>query len=366
MRKIKVSITTERTHDILIGTSLGNLLFDFIEKKHGKKRVAVITDENVKRLYEDIIRRFEKNSSLIISIPPGERGKTRATKERVENILLENNFGKDSLIIAVGGGVVCDLAGFVASTFNRGVALINVPTTLLAMADASIGGKTAVNTVHGKNLVGAFFLPDAVFIDLNFLDTLPKEEFLNGFAEIVKMAVVFDDGLFEFMENNKKKIIANEKGVMLELIGKSALLKKNIVEKDPEETGGLRQLLNFGHTIGHALEKSSRFRKKHGFCVSAGMAVESRMAVLNKNLKKNDEERIIALLDSFGLPTKIEKGIAISEILESVALDKKSRQQKPRFVVVRGIGKVKFKQGTFSFNAGDSLIKKAIEECKND
>ena len=366
MEKLNVGIKVEqKQYTIFVGNDVLKQLADFIQKNHPKKKIAVITDDIVDGLHgKKMIKAIGALNPFFISIPAGESSKSRKTKEEIENRLLENKFGRDTLIIAFGGGVIGDLAGFVASTFNRGVPLIHVPTTLLAMVDSSIGGKTSVDTEHGKNLIGTVCQPAAVFSDLDFLETLPDEEFLNGLAEIIKMSIIKDKKLFDFLKNSHKKIISRDKKLLLQIIKRSAELKTEVIEKDPEEAG-LRQILNFGHTFGHALESYYKYKIKHGYAVSQGMIVESIISLMTKHLPKNEEEEILSLLKLFGFPLTINMDIETGKILEFMIADKKSRNQKPRFVILEKIGKTKSQKNIFSFEVDKSIVAKAIELCKS-
>lgn len=366
MKNIKVEIEDKKICNILLGSSVLTELPGYIKNNHGTKKIVVITDDNIQKLYgEGIIKLLKEFSPYIVSVQPGEASKSRETKQKIEDDLLDRKYSRDTLIIALGGGVIGDLAGFIASTFERGIPVVQVPTTLLAMADSSIGGKTGINTRHGKNLIGTIYQPDAVFADLNFLDNLPEDEFLNGLAEIIKTAVVLDADLLEFIEKNCEKIMAKEEEILSLAIKRSIELKKDTVEKDEKEQG-LRQALNFGHTIGHSVEAYSGFNLKHGFCVSIGMAVESKVAFLLGELNEKEEKRIISILNKFSLPVKINKEFENKKLLDFMVSDKKSRNQKPRFVILKYIGKIKQKNDDFSFEVDDETIKKAIDACKND
>lgn len=362
MEKIEVRIKEhEKSYEVLVGSSISKLIADFIRKMHKNSKVVVVTDDNLKKLCQKtVLSALNSFNPLLISIPAGETSKSREMKEKTEDQLLEKRYGKDTVIIAFGGGVIGDLVGFVASTFDRGVPLIHVPTTLLAMVDSSIGGKTAVNTRDGKNLIGITYQPDAVFADLDFLDTLSNEEFVNGMAEIIKIAAASDSSLFEFIEKNDKKILGRDKAALLHIIKRSIKLKKDIVEKDEKESG-LRQTLNFGHTIGHALENYHNYKKKHGHCISIGLVVESKIANLMGKLGNNETKMIEALLNKFNLPTTVEKGIDIDKIMEIMKIDKKARNQKPRFIVLEKIGKIKSEKNNFSFEVDKSIVRKAVE-----
>ena len=365
MEQLNVRIKEKvKEYPIFIGNSLLPLVKEFLEKNHKDKKPVIITDSNVKEMCKEKISDTLKGlNPAIVFIPASESSKSRQMKEKIEDSLLEKKYSRDTVIIAMGGGVVGDLAGFVASTYNRGIPIIHIPTTLLAMVDSSIGGKTSVDTAQGKNLIGTIYQPEAVFTDLDFLDSLPKEEFLNGFVEIIKIAATSDKELFSFIENNISSILEKEKNSLLHIIKRSIELKKNVVEKDEKESG-LRQILNFGHTFGHAFESYSDYKEKHGRCISLGIAVESKIAVLNNDLKEKEEKKILSLLEAFGLPVKVNGDINIDKIMEAMVSDKKTLGQKPRFVILNRIGKVKTDHVNFSFEVDEGIIKKAIEMSK--
>jgi 3-dehydroquinate synthase len=361
MDKISISVkNSEKQYEIMIGKSIPYKLASYLEKNHSSKKVAIITDDNLKPICnQKIADKLKGISSVIISIPPGEKSKSREMKAHIEDQLLGKKFGRDSVIVAVGGGVVGDISGFVASTYNRGIPLIHVPTTLLAMVDSSIGGKTSVNTEHGKNLIGSFYHPEAVFIDLDFLETIPKEELVNGLAESIKMAVSMDSSFFNFIENNVQKILKKDSETLTFLIKKSIELKKNVIEQDEKEQGQ-RQVLNFGHTFGHAYEKYFQYTKKHGYCIGLGQLIESRISNLIGSLPIEDVQRLSNLLVTFGLPINLDKSIDIEKLIELMSMDKKSLGNVPQFVILKGIGMLKNGNG-FSEEIDKEIIRKAIE-----
>ena len=356
----------DKEYKILVGSNILGKLADFVKQNHNGKKVAVIIDENTNKLHKDKINSALKElNPLFITVPSGESSKSKEMKEKIENKLLDNKFGRDSLIIAIGGGVIGDLSGFVASTFNRGIPIIHVPTTLLAMADSSIGGKTGINTKHGKNLIGTTYQPNAVFADMDFLRTLSDDEFRNGLAEVIKMSIIMDKNLFVSLEKNHKKILARDKEILQQIIKRNVELKKEVVEIDAEEKG-LRQILNFGHTFGHALEAYYKYKIKHGYAVSQGMIVESKISVMASSLNKNEEERIIGMIKIFGFPLRQNMDVKTSKIIELMKSDKKSRSNKPRFVLIVKIGKAKSKDNNFSFEVEADVIENAIERCKDE
>ena len=362
MEKIAVKIKErEKSYEVLVGSSISASIAELVKKRHKNRKIAVVTDDNLKKLCQKtILNALKPLNPLLISIPAGESSKSREMKEKIEDKLLEKKYGRDTVIIAFGGGVIGDLAGFAASTFDRGVPLIHVPTTLLAMVDSSIGGKTAINTKHGKNLIGTTYQPDAVFADLDFLESLPQGEFINGMAEIIKIAATSDKALFEFIEKNNKKILERNREALIKIIKRAIELKKDVVEKDEKESG-LRQILNLGHTFGHALENYHKYKKKHGHCISIGLAIESKIANLIGKLSNNESKRIEALLNKFNLPTTVEKNIGIDKIVEIMKMDKKARNRRPRFVILEKIGKIKSEKNNFSFEVHENIVRKAVE-----
>ena len=356
----------DKEYRIFVGSSILSRINEFIKQNHTGKKVAVVIGETTSKLHKGRIMSAIGNlNPLFITVPSGESSKSREMKEKIEDKLLDNKFGRDSLIVAIGGGVIGDLAGFAASTFNRGVPIIHVPTTLLAMVDSSIGGKTGINTRHGKNLIGTTYQPTAVFADMDFLETLPDEEFKNGLAEVIKMSIIKDKSLFESLEKNHQKILARDKKILQSIIKRNIELKLEVVQEDAEEKG-LRQILNFGHTFGHALEAYCKYKIRHGYAVSQGMLVETRISAAAGNLSENEEKRIMNMIKLFGFPLAINLDIGTPTIIELMNSDKKSLSNKPRFVLIDRIGRVKSRDGIFSFEVEKDAIKKAIEKCKND
>lgn len=308
----------------------------FIAAKFPRHALVVISDKTVFELYGKIIQQlfgvFPRYAGEIC-VPSGEMSKNRATKELIEDELFAKKLGRDTALLAVGGGVIGDLAGFVAATFNRGIPLIHLPTTLLAMVDSSIGGKTGINHSSGKNLIGAFYQPEAIFADTSTLITLPEEEFINGMAEVVKYAVTLDPDLWSLLENNATKILAREQNLVQQCIVRSAGLKIRIVEQDEKESG-LRAILNFGHTAGHAFEMLSEYKIPHGFAIAAGMRVALRLSCNLLGYPRALFERFEALLQKYSLHQSYSQ-FAPEALWESILTDKKSRDGAPRFVLMR-------------------------------
>lgn len=314
-------------------------------------RPVVITDTNVEKLMAKPLS--ERLGAELIAFPCGEQYKTRETKAWVEDQLILKGYGRDTCIIAVGGGVVTDLAGFVAATYCRGVALILVPTTLLGIVDAAIGGKTAVNHPKGKNMIGAFYPANETWIDPEVLATLPRTEMQNGLVEMVKHALIHSYEAFQELEGSYSQLQDYQ-------IQQSCDIKAKIVAQDPTENG-MRRLLNFGHTIGHALEVESDYNITHGEAVAIGILAECRIAVEMQLMPKEDLERIHTLLRKIGLPLVIPENISHAAILSALRYDKKAREGKPRFALIEGIGKPLEFNGAYCSYIESIYITRALE-----
>ena len=303
------------------------------------KNFAIITDSKVKGLYGEKLLRNIKKAGLkaeLFSFPHGEKSKTLQTVESLSNQMIEKDFDRSSCVIALGGGVVGDTAGLVASTFMRGIPIIQIPTTLMAMLDSSIGGKTGVNLKAGKNLFGTFHQPSAIIIDSNLLKTLPRKHIQNGLAEAIKYGVISNVKLFEFIEKNIEKLLQLDPTATNHLIKSCNKIKLDIVKKDEKESG-LRQILNYGHSFGHAVEKASNYTLLHGFAVSLGMVLANRKAVELKFLKPEDADRIKKLLKKASLPVYTMH----KPTLKDLSHDKKTRGKTINLILPTKIGKVK-------------------------
>lgn len=304
-------------------------------------KAAVVTNPLIKGLYGDKVVESLKAAGIIpavITIPDGEEYKTLKEASAIYDGLIEHRLERSSPIVALGGGVIGDVAGFVAATYLRGVPYIQVPTTLLAQVDSSVGGKTAVNHPKGKNLIGAFYQPKAVFIDPEALKTLDQREFRAGLAEVVKYGVIWDKEFFKFLEDNHGKLL-KPGGELTRAIERSCAIKAKVVEADETETG-LRSILNFGHTFGHAIENLAGYGTfKHGEAVSIGMIMASDLSVAIGACGKDASSRIKGLLSALGLSV-IPPEIPAPSFIESMRLDKKVVSARIRFVLLSEIGKV--------------------------
>jgi 3-dehydroquinate synthase len=326
-------------------------------------RYALITDSNVGPLYaKKLAAQLDSDAVDILTIPAGESNKTRDVWGRVTDELLAKGYGRDSAVIALGGGVVGDLAGFVAATFMRGIPVVQVPTTLLAMIDASIGGKTAVDTPAGKNLVGAFHWPAAVLIDPQVLVTLPLRELRAGFAEALKHGVIADEPYLNDVASGASGLLSADgpKGdSMLSLIVRSVEIKADIVSRDEREEG-LRQVLNFGHTIGHAVELVSGYSLLHGEAVAIGMALESELAEQIGLAQTGTAARVSSALQSAGLPTALPSGSDGDAVIEAMRSDKKGRSGKTRFALPLRIGAMAGADTGWTVSVSDDQLREVL------
>ncbi|MFH0875256.1 MAG: 3-dehydroquinate synthase [archaeon] len=351
---VKVQLK-KNSYDIIIGCRREDIINRISESISAEKsKIAIIADANVAKLYAKYFLKI-KNSHLF-SFEAGEKSKNRNTKAMLEDSLLKERYGKDSLIVALGGGVTGDLAGFGAATYMRGISYIQVPTTFLAMIDSSVGGKTGVNTRHGKNLIGAIYQPKAVYIDPIFLDTLPVKEFKSGLGELVKYGLLNKD-FFYYIEKYSKEIIEKNPDVIMQVIKKSCQIKARIVKKDEKEKS-LRQILNLGHTIGHAIEQASGYKLSHGECVAIGLYIEAKISNKLGYLEEHDLTRIKELLKQFGLISS--KKIEPKKIMQYLSLDKKSVDAIPRFVLLSEIGAVKTLNNCYSHSVPKKIILEAL------
>jgi 3-dehydroquinate synthase len=309
---------------IRVGETLQNL-----GKYIPAENVVIITDVNVKRFYQDNFPPYP-----VITIQTGEKIKNLDTVRSIYGKFVEFGVDRSTVIIGIGGGIVCDIAGFAASTFFRGVKFGFVSSTLLSQVDASVGGKNGVNFEGYKNMIGVFNQPEFVICDLNLLNTLPQKEVLCGLAEIVKHAAIGDADLFKYLEEHYQKALALDTGVIERLVYDSVVIKSIIVNKDEKEKGERRKL-NFGHTFGHAMEKTTGVR--HGEAVSAGMVMASELSVKRGHLQPNESERIKSLLRNLKLPTRLQADR--KTVFDALQKDKKRQGDSIYFVLLEDIGK---------------------------
>lgn len=343
VKRIKLRKYIDDSYPILIAPGcFQQIPFDIKKHQFGQK-YCIITDTNVRKLYgEDLLKimREQELDATMISFQAGERNKTLKTVEKLVTQMVQLGHNRKSCVLALGGGVTGDIAGFCASIYMRGIPFIQIPTTLMAMADSSIGGKTGVDLVSGKNLIGFFNQPKKVYIDPQVLSTLPQKQILNGLAEIVKHGLIADKRILKILKKNPEKAIAAHTTIITDLLIRSCQVKRRIVEKDELENG-LRMVLNYGHSIGHAIEHASNYNLNHGEAIGIGMNLENRLAVDKKILSSKHCERIEKLLKSLHLPTRIPPKIDRGPILKALARDKKNQGENYTFTLLKKPGKPK-------------------------
>lgn len=333
-----------RSYAIKVGGGLlSRLGAECAQLKFGQ-RCAVITDSNVARHFARAALKSLAASGfapVLISVPAGEKSKRLAVVEKCYDQLAAHRLERKSFIVALGGGVVGDLAGFVAATYLRGVPFVQVPTTLMAQVDSSVGGKTGVNLRAGKNLVGAFYQPQLVLCDLDALKTLPRREYISGLAEVIKYGIIYDAILFTQLERNLPDLLQRDVATLAAVIARCCEIKADVVGQDETESG-LRAILNFGHTIGHAIENSSGYGKYlHGEAIAIGQVAAAKLSHKILGLPSGDVERIEKLFSRAGLPVKIKLGLARrKKLFAAMKLDKKVSAGEITFVLAEKIGKV--------------------------
>ncbi len=326
-------------------------------------KIAIITDENVKEHYADTLmlslQSPEVNPHLIV-IPPGESSKSRQMKAQIEDQLFALRFGRDSLLIALGGGVVTDLTGFVAATFCRGIPVIYLPTTLLAMVDAAIGGKTGINLSQGKNLLGTFTQPLMTLIDLSHLMTLPEREYRGAFAEIIKHALIVDAAHFSAIEQQVDDLLQKDLSKLEPIVCRSVEIKQQMVLQDQTEQG-VRACLNYGHTIAHALEHLSNYQLSHGQAVAWGLLIEAQLSVDLGYLDCITVTRLQVLLQKFHMLPKLSKSITSEKVYDQLKYDKKSREASVRFVLLSSLGATVCEDGSYLITVEKTKVMRVLD-----
>ena len=330
------------SYEIYIGKGLEQKIRDFCQAADFSGRGLVITDTNVGPLYGEWLQEILRKAGLrtgIVEIPAGESSKSMAMAEKLFTKCIEAGMDRKSPVFALGGGVVGDLAGFVAATYMRGVPFVQVPTSLLAQVDSSVGGKVAVNHRLGKNLIGAFYQPKAVFMDLNTLKSLPEREVYTGLGEIIKYGIIYDAEFFRYLENNIGKVAALDNEAAAHMTARSCEIKAEVVSQDEKELG-LRAILNFGHTAAHAIEKNTGYTSyNHGEAVAIGMVCA---AYISKSLGMIDQstvDRVISLILKLHLPIKAH-GCTVDDLYRDIFHDKKTVGGKVKWILMESIGKV--------------------------
>ena len=339
-RRVRVDLG-ERSYDILIGSGLLSQAAEHLQSLKLGKHGVIITDTNVEPRYAGPLREALGKGGItveVLSVPAGEGSKSLRQADRIFEKLPSLGLDRQSFVIALGGGVVGDLAGFVAASYLRGLALVQMPTSLLAQVDSSVGGKVGVNLPQGKNLVGAFYQPRLVLADTDTLATLPARELRSGFAEVIKHGAIRDAGFFEWLEREYKQVLALHPDAVARVVRRCCEIKAEVVSADERESG-LRAILNFGHTLGHAMESLSEYvGLLHGEGISMGMCCGARLSVKRAGLSEEEAGRVGDLIAASGLPTRLGGSFKLEELLAAARLDKKARNSKLRFVLLKRLG----------------------------
>jgi 3-dehydroquinate synthase len=351
-----IKLETVRRCPVIVGDGIIDRLGDYFDISP-YSGIVLITDNTVKKLYGQKVMKVlgaaDKKVSLL-TLPAGERVKSLKTIERGYRFLLENNIDRKGLICALGGGVVGDTAGFIAASYLRGIDYIQLPTTLLAQVDSSIGGKVGVNFSGKKNMVGGFYQPKAVISDVALLKTLPPAEMRNGLAEVVKYGLAMDEGLLGILDRKQRSEFTSQE--LEDIVILCCRLKAGIVEVDETESTGQRAILNFGHTIGHAIEAAASLRLSHGQAVAIGMAAAARISVESGILNQSNITKIEGLLLKFGLPVRCP-GISADALMEGIRFDKKTTRGRTGWVLLEGIGK-----GVVNQPVEEEMVRKVLRE----
>jgi len=330
----------ERSYDITISTGILDAVGPVCKEVGLAGTAAVVSNTTVAPLYLDRVSESLKAAGfrvLPVVLPDGESYKNGATLNLIYDALMDASLDRGSFIVALGGGVIGDMAGYAAATYLRGIPFVQLPTTLLSQVDSSVGGKTGINHPKGKNMIGAFYQPRTVLIDVDALDTLPEREYLSGIGEIVKYGAVLDAGFFAFLEENARALLARDKQALIHAVGRSCAIKARVVETDERE-GGLRAVLNYGHSLGHAVETLTGYsRYLHGEAVAIGMVQAARISRSFGFCSDADRDRVIALVDLLGLPKELPDFPARAYV-EALSHDKKVRDKGLLFICNHGIG----------------------------
>ncbi len=334
--------TDSKVYPVIIGQDIIDRIGDLIDGSIG--RGFIVTDNVISEIYLDSLIQGLKSSGIETVtkvLQAGESFKTLESVKVLYDFLANELASRSDTLIAFGGGVIGDIAGFVASTFKRGMNLVHVPTTLLAQVDSAVGGKTGVNLSEGKNLVGTFYQPNAVIADVCTLKSLPLDDFVAGLAEVIKYGVIMDHEFFQFLIDNKDEILLRNPELISAIVERALRNKAQIVEEDEREEKGRREILNFGHTVGHAIEICSNHTILHGQAVAIGMVEEARIAVRMGKLDSSILETLIYSLSLFGLSTKIPSGIDVSQLSVIMKQDKKVRKGQLTIPILVGLGKTR-------------------------
>lgn len=352
-------------YPVLIGEGLLGRVAELVAKHAAAHRYAVIADDRVAALYGAAVRDAlagARPGVELLSFPAGESNKTRERWAELSDQMLAAGFGRDSGVVALGGGVTGDLAGFVAATYMRGLPVVQVPTSLLAMIDSSVGGKTGVDTPGGKNLIGAFLQPQVVIADPATLATLPPEELRSGLAEALKHGAIADAAYFAEIADGAATLLAGDGGALTRLVARSVEIKAEVVGRDEKESGP-RRILNFGHTLGHAVEAVSGYTLLHGEAISIGMVLEARLGERLGVTEPGTAEALIAALECLELPTRVPDGMDAGAVLHATRSDKKARQGRVEYSLIERIGRASAgPDGRWGWPVEDDAVRETLEQ----
>jgi 3-dehydroquinate synthase len=335
----------ERSYPIHVGAGILERAGDLLQQAGLRGKIALVTNPTVAQLYLDPVHDALVHAGFEVTpvlVPDGEEHKNLKSLETIYDRLIAERFERKSCVLALGGGVIGDLAGFAAATYLRGVPYVQVPTTLLAQVDSSVGGKTGVNHQDGKNLIGAFYQPKLVLIDVAVLNTLPRRELAAGLAEVIKYGIIEDPELFRLLEQQIEQLIGLDRTLLAKIVARSCAIKARVVEADEREED-YRAVLNFGHTIGHALEAATGYRQfLHGEAVGIGMVQAATLSVRQGLCDSENLKRVTALVRRAGLPAEIPPQVSVRSLIEAMEIDKKVAGGKVKFIMCEGIGKTRF------------------------
>ncbi len=361
MHTVRVNLGP-RSYDICLSTADMAGFGPFVRTTIPNARTALVVTDTNATIHAAAVAQALQRAGIrtdVAVVPAGEPSKSLVQTDALYDRLADLPAERSTLVVAVGGGVVGDLAGFVAATYNRGLPLLMVPTTLLAMVDSSVGGKVGINHAKGKNLIGAFHQPAAVWVDTEFLGTLPDREYRSGLAEVVKYGVIFDPDFFEFLELQAAHLLARRTEYVEHVVTRSCRLKASVVQQDEREETGLRAMLNYGHTFGHAFEAVGGYGSwLHGEAVAAGMVCASRLAELRKLIPPHVSQRQVLLLEKFGLPTAPKPEWSVDALLDAMRRDKKAQGGKLRFVLPTRLGHVELMS-----DIPERSVREALQPC---
>ena len=334
--RLEVNFENKPCYDIVISDDFSGLKKELNKLDIDNKRICIVTDSNVAEIYLDNIKEELSGLNVFVhTFEAGEKNKHLGTVSDIYDTLILNKFDRKDILLALGGGVVGDVCGFVAATYLRGLDFVQIPTTLVSQVDSSIGGKTGVDFKHYKNMVGAFYMPRLVYVNIDTLSTLPMVEFSSGMGEVIKHGLIFDREYYYWLFENSKNILAGDLKTLANMVLVSQKIKKQVVENDPYEKGQ-RAILNFGHTLGHAIEKEKKFTLSHGDCVGLGMLAAFYICIKKSKLRKEDRSFLTDLMKIYSLDT--ETDMDVEKVFGATFNDKKMESGKIKFILLNSIG----------------------------